>query len=207
MKRKILQYGLLTIGVIILVGLGLGMEYDSPVDDTPKARSEFSGDCTADGIEYRRQYTRQDLREIFGDPDAVEGQLVPVELLGQTVRAHPKVAACLAAVERERKARGIQYAIDTDDPLGGIGGYRASDSQLGESSYHRYGAAVDLNPSQNPHCRRSGAVDPDGQCDAEKPYTIPEELITVFKAHGFTWGGDWRRDKDYMHFEWHGERP
>lgn len=207
MKRKIVQYALLTVGLVILVGLGLGMEYDSPVDDSAKSRSAFAGDCMAGGIEYRGQYSRDDLKKVFGGPDSIETRLVPVELLGRTVRLHPKVAVCAAAVERERKARGIEYPIDSDDPLGGIGGYRASDSQLGESSYHRYGAAVDLNPSQNPHCRRNGAVDPAGKCDQAKPYTVPDELVAVFKRHGFAWGGNWWRDKDYMHFEWHGEQP
>lgn len=206
--RKVFLVGILFIGTVI--GLFIVSGADKAGEGyLGEKRSVHAGDCTADGIEYRRQYRRDDLRQIFGTPGSPEfaKKLVVTRVLDQRVRVHRKVAACLEAVERERVAKGISYAVDTTDPLGGIGGYRGRDGQLGESSYHVYGAAVDMNPSQNPHCREGGAVDPRNRCDTDQPYTVPDELVQIFKNHGFSWGGNWRRNKDYMHFEWHGEVP
>ena len=62
-------------------------------------------------------------------------------------------------------------------------------------SVHSYGVAIDINPNTNPFC-------PAGQaCNRD----IPERVIAIFKNHGFAWGGDWSRGKDYMHFEWKGD--
>lgn len=195
------------VSILTIIARGEGSPLSTP--EGRQDRPRYAGECTTDGIKYRRQYTATQLRQIFGNPANPEltGQLVVSKVLDQPVRVHRKVAACLEAVERARVARGIVYAVDKTDPLGGIGGYRRNDGQLGESSYHVYGAAIDINPSQNPHCRSGAAVDPEGRCDSKQPYTIPDELVGIFKDYGFTWGGNWRRNKDYMHFEWHGESP
>jgi len=204
--RAIIALGVVFGGLALL--LSNGQPTSSPQGDRAMVRgSEYSGDCRADGIEHYRQYSKENLQTIFGPPRSpeLEAQLKTVTLLDRPVRVHAKVAVCLEAVERERKAKGIVYAINTGDPLGGIGGYRPRDSQLGDASYHAYGAAIDLNPSQNPYCSLRGAVDPQKLCDSPQPYTVPRELVEVFRHHGFTWGGNWRVAKDYMHFEWHGE--
>lgn len=65
-------------------------------------------------------------------------------------------------------------------------------------SIHTFGAAIDLNPDQNP------LIIP-------KPYNpapvrgvdfdIPEAWINAFRAQGFFWGGDFQRRFDAMHFQ------
>lgn len=78
-------------------------------------------------------------------------------------------------------------------------------------SKHSRGMAVDINPLYNPCVRRRDGrttVEP----EAGRPYvdrTRPVRgMITrgdlcyeLFKARGFTWGGDWHSLKDYQHFE------
>lgn len=209
------RFGTLALAVLIVTGTVTAVVWVSPTaepgrsSEAKQSRSPYAGACQADGVQYRRQHSAADLAALFGVPRSPEltSQLVKTTLLGRPVTVHRKVAACLDAVERERIAKGIEYVVDLTDPLGSLGGYRPADSQLGDASYHAYGASIDINPSQNPHCRSRGAVDPLKRCGLDKPYTVPDELVAVFKSHGFTWGGNWWRNKDYMHFEWHGEVP
>jgi hypothetical protein len=71
---------------------------------------------------------------------------------------------------------------------GGCYGYRASRGAEG-LSMHAYGAAIDLNPERN-----ALGTKPD-KC------AMPDEVVDVFKAQGWTWGGDWKARPDPMHFE------
>jgi hypothetical protein len=78
-------------------------------------------------------------------------------------------------------------------------------------SKHSLGLAVDINPLYNPYVRQRGGktlVSPSGAApyaDRSKdfPYKIDRNDLCyrLFKAHGFTWGGDWKSSKDYQHFE------
>lgn len=74
-------------------------------------------------------------------------------------------------------------------------------------SQHSYGAAIDINPVQNPFMT-GGRVYPPGSetyCDREnvRPGMIMPGLVChqVFVSCGWTWGGDWTEPKDYHHFE------
>ncbi len=68
-------------------------------------------------------------------------------------------------------------------------------------SLHSFGVAIDINPYLNPF------LDSDG--NGESPYdpgvrgTITHDSppYKIFIKHGWTWGGDWIRAKDYQHFE------
>ncbi len=52
-------------------------------------------------------------------------------------------------------------------------------------STHAWAAAIDINPARNQF----------GQKGA-----MPEKVVELFKAEGWTWGGEWRKP-DPMHFE------
>ena len=82
-------------------------------------------------------------------------------------------------------------------------------------SKHSLGLAIDLNPLYNPYITtRNGkrVVQPAKSAryaDRSARSNIPVTLIDhndlaykLFRAEGFTWGGDWRRSKDYQHFEY-----
>ena len=163
--------------------------------------SQYSGECKANRIAFIEQPGQSGLTKLFGGPGpgGSGGKQKSVKLLDETVQVHEKVAPCVEAVERERKAKGVNYKVTS-----GIGGYRYPDGQLGSDSFHEYGAAIDINPETNPYCGNGQVVGNAAYCS--KP-DMPKELVKIFKSHGFYWGGDFRSVKDYMHFEWHGERP
>jgi hypothetical protein len=78
-------------------------------------------------------------------------------------------------------------------------------------SIHAYGAAIDINPLQNPYLSR----DADGKltvlpASSATRYTdrstlhagMAETLSATFATNGFlTWGGNWHQPIDYQHFE------
>lgn len=78
-------------------------------------------------------------------------------------------------------------------------------------SNHSTGRAIDINPLYNPYVRyvngkllcdpKEGMIYMDRQKDF--PYKIDRDGICyqLFRKYGFTWGGDWKNDLDYQHFE------
>ncbi len=70
-------------------------------------------------------------------------------------------------------------------------------------SNHAFGIAIDINPLLNPYVKKN-SVEPEGASyNPELPGTITEnsDVVKIFKSHGWNWGGDWTRGKDYQHFE------
>lgn len=81
-------------------------------------------------------------------------------------------------------------------------------------SLHGKGMAVDINPLYNPYvATRSGKthVEPSTATPwaynrdklTDIPYKIDHSDLCyqLFRKHGFRWGGDWKYNKDYQHFE------
>ncbi|MFC7360680.1 CapA family protein [Nocardioides astragali] len=77
-------------------------------------------------------------------------------------------------------------------------------------SAHAYGAAIDLNPVQNPYVRPGSVVPPSGRPYAaiDRGSTAPVPLgvirardlpVRAFARLGWQWGGYWRSSKDYQH--------
>jgi D-alanyl-D-alanine carboxypeptidase len=73
-------------------------------------------------------------------------------------------------------------------------------------SAHAHGLAVDVNPFQNPY-RRGDLVLPELASAYEdrsraRPGMIRrgDVVTSAFADIGWTWGGSWRSQKDYMHF-------
>jgi len=54
-------------------------------------------------------------------------------------------------------------------------------------SNHAYGCAIDIDPDHNPLGATHGRMPPD--------------VVALFKAEGWRWGGDYHGRKDWMHFE------
>lgn len=77
--------------------------------------------------------------------------------------------------------------------------YRNVNTPTGESSnlsQHAYGTAIDFNAEANPHVVSGDPRDP------SSPYTVPAEVVEIFNRHGWMWGGDYTKTKDYMHFQY-----
>ncbi len=76
-------------------------------------------------------------------------------------------------------------------------------------SQHAYGRAIDINPLQNPFVKKkdSGRKSLDQRfvdrlAAAKVPGVIGPQSVPVeaFKQIGWSWGGNWRVNKDYQHF-------
>ena len=79
-------------------------------------------------------------------------------------------------------------------------------------SKHSRGLAVDVNPLRNPMVKPLGSGSVKVSPKAGRPYAdrsrkFSQRIDTsdlcyrLFTAHGFKWGGHWKRSKDYQHFE------
>lgn len=78
-------------------------------------------------------------------------------------------------------------------------------------SKHAMGVAIDINPFYNPYVTYpDGKIrisppgsEPYGDRSADFPHKIGpgDDAYELFKAHGFTWGGNWKTLKDYQHFQ------
>jgi len=78
-------------------------------------------------------------------------------------------------------------------------------------SAHAYGAAIDLNPVQNPDLRgasvapragrRYAAIDRTADAHAPRGVIAADSLVVrAFAEIGWEWGGTWSSGKDYQHF-------
>ncbi len=70
-------------------------------------------------------------------------------------------------------------------------------------SKHASGRAIDINPKLNPQIK-NGIATPKGSFYNKKlPGTISDSsfIVSSFLAKGWRWGGNWKRSKDYQHFE------
>lgn len=80
-------------------------------------------------------------------------------------------------------------------------------------SRHSYGKAIDINPIENPYVFRSGRSSHKAsapyvkrthtqETSADKALLLPDdEVVKLFKQHGWQWGGEFRGEKDYQHFQ------
>lgn len=78
-------------------------------------------------------------------------------------------------------------------------------------SAHAYGAAIDLNPVENPYVRDGSVAPPSGRrfagIDRSRGATVPrgvikagDVVVRAFARIGWEWGGNWSSSKDYQHF-------
>ena len=71
---------------------------------------------------------------------------------------------------------------------------------------HGYGRAIDINPLHNPYIV-GGKIMPENAVKfADRSKSFPHKIdhndlaYKLFKQRGWTWGGDWKTQKDYQHF-------
>ncbi len=120
----------------------------------------------------------------------------------------------------------VNYPINKMEPIRAYGGsdWRSIEADNSSAfncrnatgskhfSKHAYGLAIDLNPIENPYVFSSGK----SSHKASTPYLDRSKVLTtlqgravlkkrseavqIFKRHGWKWGGDFAREKDYQHF-------
>lgn len=78
-------------------------------------------------------------------------------------------------------------------------------------SEHAYGAAIDVNPAQNPYVTDGLVAPPAGRrfaaIDRSRGVAAPrgviragDVVVRAFARIGWKWGGEWSTAKDYQHF-------
>lgn len=73
-------------------------------------------------------------------------------------------------------------------------------------SMHGYGRAIDINPLINPYIVGDKVMPANGEKYADRSKKFPHKIdkddlcYKIFKSRGWTWGGDWKTQKDYQHF-------
>jgi len=70
-------------------------------------------------------------------------------------------------------------------------------------SNHATGRAIDINPLLNPQVFKDKVYPSSAKYNPKVEGTITSNsfLVKEFKKMGWMWGGDWKRSKDYQHFE------
>jgi hypothetical protein len=82
---------------------------------------------------------------------------------------------------------------------------REIDGRPGVWSQHSFGAAIDINPVQNPWVRGTTVDPPAGRAYVDRANVRPGMIVaggvvvSAFAAHGWGWGGSFRNAKDYQH--------
>lgn len=104
---------------------------------------------------------------------------------------HKSLAGEIEAIFQEMKR--IEFPVRSSDTAGYVWRQMASSANR---SHHSYGCVIDLNWTSNPMIGVTGGTYAPG----EDPYSVTPEVVAIWKAHGFYWGGDWSGSKDYMHF-------
>lgn len=82
--------------------------------------------------------------------------------------------------------------------------YRQADGEAIGLSQHSFGRAIDFNPFDNPYVYSNGTVIPKGafyNTQSPKALTLESAIVRKMVEMGWTWGGSWNNQKDYMHFE------
>lgn len=108
-----------------------------------------------------------------------------------TLTVHKKLANEIQAVFQEMKAAG--FPVRASDTGGYVWRQMASGANR---SHHSYGCVIDLNWTSNPMLGVTGGSYRPGV----DPYSVTPKVVAIWKRHGFYWGGDWKKSKDYMHF-------
>ncbi|GEM_PF-5898817 len=127
-----------------------------------------------------------------GAANHMSGQYGPAgsNLTTITTASGKRVTVHRAAAENFRgflnELEGSGYKINS------LGGHNHRTIRGGSRlSQHAYGNAIDINPAQNPMGSRLVT-------------DMPKNVSDMAAKWGLTWGGDWKRRPDAMHFEWNG---
>ncbi|MBQ9607774.1 MAG: M15 family metallopeptidase [Lachnospiraceae bacterium] len=169
----------------------------------------FPADCTI---------SRDDLRYLRLSYNDFNGQTQTGEMV-----CNKKIADDLVEIFRELYECGYQIEkMRLIDDYGGDDDLSCADNNTSCFNYrtvagstnlskHAMGVAIDINPFYNPYVTYPNGVEhisppgsePYAERSADFPHKIGpgDKVYELFKAHGFTWGGNWKTLKDYQHFQ------
>lgn len=116
------------------------------------------------------------------------------------ITMHKKLKKEVQAIFEEMADAGFKI-------IGGDVSYRPWGSNIVPSgqfvhSAHTYGHAFDINPDYNPCYGCDGYIPVYDYNPDVYEYSVTQEIVNIWKEHGFYWGGDWTSPIDYMHFSY-----
>lgn len=128
--------------------------------------------------------------------ETIESMLDTCTFFGEKLTINKYVIPKLEKVEKEIRAAGINY------PINSAWGYNRRNIKWWSSlSHHALWLALDINPSKNPFIMTTRP---------KIPTDMPTEFVKIFKDNGFVrWGDRWNTDRkkgspykaDAMHFQ------
>ncbi len=140
-----------------------------------------------------------------GTSKQVQANLTTVNFCGQKVQFNARngAAAALGRVGENLAAliRGKPELRQYLFPLGGSVNWR-SIAGTNRPSPHSWGIAFDLNPRHGAYWRWQ--KNPTAASVLNLRQSYPQEIVKIFEAQGFIWGGKWSH-YDFMHFEYRPE--
>lgn len=147
------------------------------------------------------------------DGRAHTGELVVAERAAPSVvRVFDRLFAMRFPIEEMR----LPTTADREAPPTGDGNDTAGfvcRTARGQSRFsaHAYGLAIDVNPFQNPFVRDDLVLPELAGAYVDRRWVRPGMFlrgsaeVRAFTREGWTWGGDFRRPKDYQHFSLTGD--
>lgn len=99
-----------------------------------------------------------------------------------TLTVHEKLATEIKVIFKEMKE--LKFKIKTWETV--AYNWRPMASDNSKLSYHSYGSCVDINTYNNAAPYTSGTYLP-----GEDEFAVTQEIVNIWKEHGFYWGGDW----------------
>lgn len=140
-----------------------------------------------------------------GASQQVQANLTTVNFCGQKVQFNARngAAAALRRVGEQLAAlfRGKPELRQYLFPLGGSVNWRTI-AGTNRPSPHSWGIAIDLNPRYGAYWRWQKSPTAASILNLRQSY--PGEIVKIFEAQGFIWGGKWSH-YDLMHFEYRPE--
>ena len=124
------------------------------------------------------------INDIFGNPNTMN------------LTVHKKLAEDVRGVFVDMQRAG--FRIEKNQTAAFC--WRTISSNHNKISYHAYGSCIDINWNHNPYTTSP----PANYRPGADPLSIPDNVVAIWKKHGFYWGGDWKSAKDYMHFTFTG---
>jgi hypothetical protein len=158
--------------------------------------------------------------KIFGNPGSLgvidkkwerENMIVARDLPGPIKKLY--VHRLAEPFLRESLARAVSIGAEKYITRLGCFNFRSQRHDASRPlSYHAFGIAIDINPSENSGWYRDPEFSPrrkrgpipapfDRQWCEYWPSGIPENLVECFESVGWRWGGRWKTYVDPMHFQ------
>lgn len=140
-----------------------------------------------------------------------EGELVVADRFADDIAlAFERIFAAGFPIERMTRIEafgGDDYASMAANNSSGFN-YRKVHG-TNDLSRHALGAAIDINPVQNPYLVGGAVLPESGRAFLDRTHrrpgmiVRPSPVLDAFEAIGWRWGGDWTV-RDYQHFYWPG---